>query len=528
MLRVPNIKLSINEDENKLKYKIISKLKIKENDLLDYKIFRKSVDAREKHIIYFVYTVDVKVRDEVKVLKTFKNKDIKKSPDMSYEKPAIGSEKLNHFPVIIGTGPSGLCAGLILSQYGYKPILLERGEDVDSRSRKINDFWNKGSLDVESNVQFGEGGAGTFSDGKLTTLIKDKRCRKVLEEFVKAGAPKEILYLKKPHVGTDILKKVVKTIREEIIKNGGQIRFNSKVTDFEVKDNEIKSVIINNKEKLSCSAVLMGIGHSARDTFEILNKKGLEISQKAFSIGVRIEHPQDLINKVQYGKFAGNPKLGAADYKLSYHSKNRSAYTFCMCPGGFVIGASSENNGLVVNGMSYYKRDGKNSNTALLVGVSPQDFGSDAPLAGINFQRKWERLAYETAGSNYYAPVQLVGDFLNDRMSTGFGKVKPTYKPGTVFVKLNSFLPDYVVQTMKEAIIHFDKKLKGFAMEDAILTGVETRSSSPIRINRDEDFMSSIKGLYPIGEGAGYAGGIMSSAVDGIKAAEKIIKKYKN
>ncbi|SMB96171.1 hypothetical protein SAMN00017405_1468 [Desulfonispora thiosulfatigenes DSM 11270] len=527
MLRINNIKLRIDEDEKSLKKKIINILKLKENQLIKYQIYRKSIDARKKDLIYFIYTVDVKVKNEEVILKKLSNKGITKTPDMSYKEVSIGNIKLAHRPVIIGTGPSGLFAGLILAQMGFRPILLERGENVDERFKTVSTFWEERILNTESNVQFGEGGAGTFSDGKLTTLISDERCRKVLEEFIKAGAPESIIYSKKPHVGTDLLRNIVKQIRKQIIDLGGEVRFNSKVTDIVIQNNQIESVVINNEDALKCSVVLLGIGHSARDTFEVLYNKGIKINQKPFSIGVRIEHPQQLIDKNQYGEYAQNPKLGAADYKLVYHSPSgRSAYTFCMCPGGYVVASSSEAGGVVVNGMSEYSRAGLNANSAILVGVSPTDFESSDPLAGIEFQRKWERLAYKLTGESYFAPVQLVGDFLNDKKSNELGFVKPTYKPDVKFSELKNCLPDFVVETIKEALIYFDSKIKGFASKDAILTGVETRSSSPIRIERDENYQSNIIGLYPIGEGAGHAGGIMSSAVDGIRAAEQVALKY--
>lgn len=533
MLRLTNIKININkakthsEEKEALRKEIISKLNITEKDLLDYKIFKKSIDARKKDVIYFIYAIDAQINNEIKILKKYSKKGVTETPDMSYVGVPLGAEKMSQRPVIIGMGPTGLIAGLFLSKMGYKPIILERGEDVHTRTTKVNNFWKNGVLDTESNVQFGEGGAGAFSDGKLTTLINDKRCRTILEEFIKAGAPEEILYSNKPHIGTDLLKSVIKKIREEIIQNGGEVRFNSKVTDFIINDNKINGVIINNSETLDCQVVLLGIGHSARDTFSVLHQRGVMISQKPFSVGVRIEHPQKFIDKAQYGDFAGHPSLGAADYKLVYHSsKGRSAYTFCMCPGGYVIAAASEEEKVVVNGMSEHSRNGENANSALLVEVKPADFGSSHPLAGVEFQRKWERLAYEIAGGNYYAPAQLIGDFLSDKKSTQLGNVRPTYKPNITFTELKNCLPDYVVETIKEALLYFDTVVKGFAMPDGIMTGVETRSSSPIRINRDENYLSNIYGLYPMGEGAGYAGGIMSSAVDGLRTAEKIMSKY--
>ncbi len=526
MLRVTGIRLGLDESEKALRKKIAARLEIKEKDIIDFHIYRKSIDARRSDI-YFVYTVDVSVRNEGRVLARRHDRSVTVSPDLEYRYVRPGREKLVHRPVIVGTGPSGLFAGLILSQMGYRPLLLERGEEVDARLGKVQRFWDGGALDGESNVQFGEGGAGTFSDGKLTTLIKDNRCRKVLEEFVRAGAPREILVLNKPHVGTDLLGPVIKNIRQSIIANGGEVRFKSKVTDLEIRDDRVTAVVVNECESIPCEVVLLGIGHSARDTFAMLHRRGVLMTRKPFSVGVRIEHPQALIDAAQYGDFAGDPRLGAADYKLAYHSPSgRSAYTFCMCPGGYVIAAASEAGGVITNGMSEYRRDGANANSAFLVGVAPGDYGSDHPLAGIEFQRRWERLAYRMAGSNYHAPVQLVGDFLRDRPSTRFGSVTPTYRPGVTFVELKNCLPFYVVETIKEALVHFETKIHGFAMPEAVMTGVETRSSSAVRINRDENYMASVGGLYPIGEGAGYAGGIISAAVDGIKAAEKVAERY--
>lgn len=533
MLRLTNIKIKIDEamdssaENETLRKRILSRLKLKEEELKCFEIAKKSIDARKKDEIVFVYTVDIEPVNEKRLLKKFSSNKVTLTPEK--EPPIVekGSERLKERPVVIGMGPAGLFAGLILAQNGYKPILIERGEDVDARTAKINRFWEEGLMDTESNVQFGEGGAGTFSDGKLTTLISDKRCNTVLKELVAAGAPKEILYTSKPHIGTDLLKTVVKNIRMEIIDYGGDIRFNAKVTDLGIAGGEIKTIVINHNETVSCAVVLLAIGHSARDTFEMLYNRSVVMNPKSFSIGVRIEHPQKLVNQAQYGEYAEHPSLGAADYKLAYHAKSgRSAYTFCMCPGGYVVAAASEEGRVVTNGMSEYKRDGNNANAALLVGVTPADFPSDHPLAGIEFQRKWEHLAFAAGGRNYSAPVQLTGDFLNGRSSTAWGSVKPTYKPGVVFAPMNQCLPDYVIKTMKEAIVYFDTKIKGFAMADSIMTGVETRSSSPVRINRNEKFLSNIEGIYPVGEGAGYAGGIVSSAVDGIKTAEKVMQRY--
>lgn len=529
MLRVLNVKLSIDQDSSNLRNLLIKKLKINENDLVGYKIFKQSIDARKHDTINFVYTVDVELTQEDTYLKKFKNKDknITVTPDLEYEFVQTGSQPLEFRPVIIGSGPSGLFAGVILAEMGYCPVILERGEDVDARIDKVNHFWQYGQLDPECNVQFGEGGAGTFSDGKLTTLIRDRRCRKVLSDMTLAGAPEDIMYSAKPHVGTDRLRSVVKKIRERIISLGGEVRFNCRVTDLSTYDNHVQGVIINGTERLPAEVVVLAPGHSARDTFDMLYQAGVAIVPKPFSVGVRIEHPQKLIDAAQFKTFAGHPKLGPADYKLAYHAANgRSAYTFCMCPGGTVVAASSEKGYVVTNGMSEYSRSGENANSALLVGVEPADFGSSHPLAGVAFQRRWEQRAFILGGENYKAPAQLAGDFLADRPSTRFGQVKPSYPRGVQPGSLNECLPGFVIDTLKEAIPELDKKLKGFALPEAVMTGVETRSSSPVRIVRNEFMEASLLGLYPAGEGAGYAGGIISAAVDGIKAAEAIASRF--
>ena len=467
-------------------------------------------------------------KNENKILKN-SIKDVVEIKQRNYIGVEMGSEKLKHRPVIVGSGPAGLFAALVLAQRGFNPIMLERGLDVDNRTNDINDFWNNRKFKNNSNVQFGEGGAGTFSDGKLTTRIKDIRCRKVLDELVNFGSPEEILYSHKPHVGTDILKNVVKNIRNEIIRLGGEVRFDTLVTDIITENGSIKGVVVNNNETIESEVVILAIGHSARDTYKMLYNRGVTIIQKPFAIGARIEHPQELINKSQYKEFYNHPRLGAADYRLIEHTSNlRTAYTFCMCPGGSVIASASNEFEVVTNGMSEHARDKVNANSAFLVNVIPSDFGSEDPLAGVYFQEKYERLAYELGGKNYNAPVQLVGDFLNDKVSTSLGNVEPSYKPGYTFVDLRECLPEFVTSTMKEALQKLDNKLNGFAMHDAVLTGVETRSSAPIRIVRDEETLQSIntKNLYPCGEGAGYAGGIVTAAVDGIKCAEKIIEKY--
>ncbi|WZL71315.1 NAD(P)/FAD-dependent oxidoreductase [Defluviitalea saccharophila] len=525
MIRLSEIKLPIDHTEDDIKKAILKNLKIEHKDLISYSIYKQSVDAR-KEDLYFVYTVDVKIKEEKKILKKSKAK-ISLTPDLEYKYVNTGSNKLEHRPVIVGTGPAGLFAALILAQMGYAPIVLERGKNVDDRTKDVQRFWKEHKLLPDSNVQFGEGGAGTFSDGKLTTQIRDLRCRKVLEELIQAGAPQEIIYKSKPHVGTDILKVVVKNIREKIIELGGEVYFESKVTELNIENGQVVGATVNDEKFIPSNVVILALGHSARDTFKMLYEKGIIIHQKPFSIGVRIEHPQEMIDQVQYGKYAGHPRLGAADYKLACHCSNgRSAYTFCMCPGGVVVGAASEEGYLVTNGMSEYKRDKENANSALLVGIHPEDFNDNHPLAGIEFQRKWERKAFEAGGSNYCAPAQLVKDFMNGIPSAHIGTVKPSYLPGIKLTDLSLCLPDFVVDTLKEALPLLDQKLKGFSMGDAVMTGVETRSSSPIRIERNKEYESNIKGVYPVGEGAGYAGGIVSAAVDGIKAAEIIASKY--
>lgn len=531
MIRISGIRLGVNNSIDRLPYEVSKMLKISSKDIIDLNIFKESIDARRKGKIDFVYTLDVLVQDEEKIIKTVKNKNVSITPDMEYKYPESGKVSLKTSPIVIGAGPAGLFSGLILAQMGYKPLILERGEDVDNRSKAVEKFWKTGKLNLESNVQFGEGGAGTFSDGKLTTRIKDPKCRKVLKELVGAGAPDDIMYSFKPHVGTDILKKVVKNIREKIKKLGGNVIFNSKVTDFKINNGRIYGVEINNEEILNAETVILAVGHSARDTFELLYKREVGIIQKPFAIGVRIEHPQTLINKAQYKQFSNHKRLGAADYRLTYHASNgRSVYTFCMCPGGSVVAAASEAGRVVTNGMSEHSRDNVNANSALLVSVVQEDFEGKHPLEGMYFQRKWEENAFRIGGGNYVAPAQLVGDFLKDATSKNIGDVKPSYKPGVKLTNMNNCLPSYVTYAMKEGIINMDKKLKGFGMGDAVITGVETRSSSPIRIVRNSDTFESVNvnGLYPAGEGAGYAGGIVSAAVDGIKIAEKIVSKYKS
>ena len=533
MIRIKNLKLELKQAFTKemeltnLMKSVMAKYQIKPQQITYFALHKKAVDARKKDNVFFVYTIELSSPIEEFLLKK-KGTDITVAPDMSYTEVEVGTEELKNRPVIIGFGPSGVFASLLLARRGYKPLVLERGLDVNERTKKVDKLFNNGEFSTEGNILFGEGGAGTFSDGKLTTSSTDIRIRHMLETFVKHGADPEIMYINKPHIGTDILRNVMKSIRKEIIKLGGEVRFSSQVTDFIIENDTIKGVVVNNNETINTDVVIMGVGHSARDTFELLHSKGLNMVQKPFSMGVRIEHPQKMIDESQYGKFSKATNLGAADYKLAYHASNgRSAYTFCMCPGGDVVCSASEVGLLATNGMSEHKRDHENANSGFLVNVDPSDFGSDHPLAGINLQREIERKAFIAGGSNYNAPIQKVGDFLNDQVSTSLGKVKPSYLPGYKFAKLTDILPSFITDTLKEALLDFDKKIKGFAMDDAIMTGVETRSSSPVRITRSENHESNIKGLYPMGEGAGFAGGITTSAVDGLKTAEQIISKYK-
>lgn len=525
-IRVSNIVINIEEDIDILKKKAAKKLRVSTSDIKHFKILKESVDARKKDNIKFNYAVEVVCDNEITVVSKANDKDVKLE-EVHTEEFEFGTKKMKNRPIIVGMGPAGLFAGLLMAQKGYSPLIIERGESVEDRTNTINKFWSTGDLNLESNVQFGEGGAGTFSDGKLTTRIKDSRCDFVLEELVKAGAPEEILYSGKPHVGTDILKNVVKNIREKIIELGGEVRFNSRLEDLIIKDKAIKALIINGEE-IPCESVILAIGHSSRDTYEMLYKRGIFMEPKAFSIGVRVEHSQHMIDLNQYGKFAGHPRLKAADYRLT-HTTNakRGVYSFCMCPGGEVVAAASEENMLVTNGMSYYKRDKENANSAIVVSVGDKDFEGNSPLKGMEFQRHYEKLAYIVGGGGYTAPVQLVGDFLQDKVSTKLGNITPTYKPGYEFRDLRECLPSYVIESLKEGLVNFDKKIKGFADNNGVLTGIETRTSAPVRITRNEKLQSiSVDGLYPSGEGAGFAGGIISAAVDGLKSAESIMKEY--
>ncbi len=528
MLRLTEIRLPLDHSDAELGAAICTRLGVPASDLLGYTIFRRGVDARKSHAIVFIYTLDIEVVDEAKLLAQFADDPhLRTAPDISYHIVAHAPEKWDATrPVVIGMGPSGLFAGLILAQSGFRPIILERGKTVRERTKDTFDLWRKGILDPESNVQFGEGGAGTFSDGKLHTQIKDPKHygRKVLREFVKAGAPPEIMYVSKPHIGTYKLVGVVEKMRATIQALGGEIRFQSRVDDIEVEDGQVRGVVLANGERIAATHVVVAIGHSARDTFEMLHKRSIYMESKPFSMGLRIEHPQSLIDRSRHGKNVANPLLGAADYKLVYHASNgRSVYSFCMCPGGTVVAATSEPGRVVTNGMSQYSRKERNANSGIVVGISPKDY-PDGPLAGMEFQRFWESRAFELGGGNYHAPGQLVGDFLADRPSTSLGSVQPSYSPGVHLCNLSEALPDYIVTAIREALPVFAQQIKDFDLADAVFTGVESRTSPPVRLKRNNDNLQSIntKGLYPTGEGAGYAGGILSSAVDGIKVAEAL------
>lgn len=528
MLRITQIKLSIQDDISAVKLQVAKKLKIRTTDILNFRIYKESIDARKRGEINFIYTVDVNVANESKFL-TGKFKNVALTPDLAYKNPEMGVKRLTHRPVVVGFGPAGMYAALLLAQMGYKPLVLERGEAVEERVKSINAFWEKGKLNPKSNVQFGEGGAGTFSDGKLTSRVKDLRGRKVLTELVNAGAPEEILYKAHPHVGTDLLRDIVKNIRQEIISLGGEVRFNTQVKQVNLNDQQLQSLSLTSGEVIDAQQAIFAIGHSARDTFSALHQSGVLMTAKPFAVGVRIEHPQAVIDKAQYKEFAGHKRLGPAEYRLTHKAKNgRGVYTFCMCPGGLVVPSASEAGHLVTNGMSEHARDQHNANSGLLVQVFPEDFASDHPLAGIEFQRDLEKKAFELGGSSYKAPAQLVGDFVKGQSSKEMGRVTPSYALGVTPTDLTSLFPNYISEALKDALIGLDKKIHGFAMPDAVMTGVESRSSSPLRINRDESNLQSVstKGLYPSGEGAGFAGGIVSAAIDGLKCAEALIQAH--
>jgi uncharacterized FAD-dependent dehydrogenase len=530
MLRLSEVKLPLDHPESALKAAILSRLTdlgVAADGLVHYTVFRRAHDARKRADIKLTYIVDVEVKDEAAALQRLAGvPHCAVTPDMTYRFVARAPERMSApRPVVIGMGPCGLFAGLLLAQMGFRPIILERGKAVRERTRDTFGLWRKSVLNPESNVQFGEGGAGTFSDGKLYSQIKDPHHygRKVLDEFVRAGAPEDILYLSRPHIGTFRLVSMVEKMRATIHELGGEVRFETRVDDIEIEQGKVRALRLSNGETLPCERVVLAVGHSARDTFEMLHQRGVYIEAKPFSLGFRIEHPQGLIDRARFGKFAGHEQLGAADYKVVHHCSNgRAVYSFCMCPGGTVVAATSEPGRVVTNGMSQYSRAERNANAGIVVGITPEDYPG-GPLAGIAFQRKWEERAFELGGRNYCAPGQLVGDFIAGRPSTALGSVVPSYKPGVHPTDLSTALPDYVIEAIREALPQIDRKIAGFAMHDAVLTGVETRTSSPIRVRRKDNFQSmNVEGLYPAGEGAGYAGGIYSAAIDGIEVAQAL------
>ena len=526
MYRLNNIKIRENISNDEVLLRALKKFNIPRSSVDYWRIYKKSIDARDKNDVHFVYTIDIECKDKKVCSKLTQVTEI--------DSVKIEVDFKSNFidrPVVVGAGPAGLFAAYTLAKNGHKPILIEQGKTVEERQKDVELFKQEGKINTLSNVQFGEGGAGTFSDGKLTTGVNDPYCKKVLEIFQQFGAPEQILYINKPHIGTDNLVNIVRNMREEIVALGGEVWFETKFVDFEIAGNEIINITLKNTKtnetkQITTKNVILAIGHSARDTFEKLYEKQVEMRRKNFSVGVRIEHKQEMINKSQYGDKT-KLDLPAAEYKLVYHGENRSCYTFCMCPGGEVVASSSEEGTIVTNGMSKFARDGENANSAILVNVVPEDFEGDSPLAGIYFQKELEEKAFVVGGKNYYAPIQRVEDFLNNKKSEYIGEIKPSYKPGVMLSNLNDLLPNFVSETLREGIKYFDTKIKGFANPDAILTGVETRSSSPVTIVRNDAGIANIKGIYPCGEGAGYAGGIMTAAVDGIKCAIKIMENNK-
>lgn len=528
MIQINELRLPIDHVPQALELAILERLKITPEELIRFEIFKRSVDARKNASLTLIYTLHVSVKNDQTVLAQWAfDPQIRPAPDTHYHFVAKASELFDERPVVIGFGPCGLFAALILAQMGFKPIVLERGKAVRERTQDTWGLWRKHQLNPESNVQFGEGGAGLFSDGKLYSQIKDPHFygKKVIAEFIKAGAPPEIEYVAKPHIGTFRLVGVVERMREEIISLGGEVRFSSKVSKFLIDNHQLRGLELEDGQTIATKRAILALGHSSRDTFEALHGAGVYLEQKPFSIGFRIEHPQSVIDKARLGPHAGHPIVGAADYKLVHHAKNgRSVYSFCMCPGGTVVAATSELNRVVTNGMSQYSRNERNANAAIVVGIHPEDYPG-GPLAGIEFQRQLEAHAFVMGGSNYEAPGSLVGDFLKGQVSQEIRTVLPSYKPGVHLTDLGVCLPDYAIEAMREALPQFEMKIKGFAMHDAILTGVETRTSSPIRITRGKDFQAlNVKGLYPAGEGAGYAGGILSAGVDGIKVAQAVAR----
>ena len=546
MLRITELRLPLDHAEGALRAAVLGRLGLRDEQLLELTVFKRAYDARKKSAIVLIYTVDCAVADEAAVLQRCAgDPHLRPSPDTRYRfighAPADFQAQGRPRPVVVGFGPCGLFAALILAQMGLRPLVLERGKRVRERTKDTWGLWRQGVLHPESNVQFGEGGAGTFSDGKLWSQISDPRhlTRKVLTEFVQAGAPEEILYVSKPHIGTFRLVGVIEKMRAGIEALGGEIRFEQRVTDVRIDDasdgKHIRGLTLASGEQIDADQVVLALGHSARDTFEMLHRRGVFMEAKPFSVGFRVEHPQGLIDRARFGPNAGNPILGAADYKLVHHAKNgRSVYSFCMCPGGTVVAATSEPGRVVTNGMSQYSRNERNANAGLVVGINPADYRLDpaaegpiSPLDGIAFQRRWESRAFELGGGDYRAPGQLVGDFIKGQRSSTLGTVEPSYKPGVHLTDLaepgRGSLPDFALQALREALPAFERQIKGFSMPDAMLTGVETRTSSPLRITRGRNRQSlNVAGLYPAGEGAGYAGGIMSAGVDGIEVAEAL------
>ncbi|RRV75322.1 NAD(P)/FAD-dependent oxidoreductase [Pseudomonas sp. p99-361] len=530
MLRITELKLPLDHPDEALRDAIVQRLGIRDEQLLSFNLFKRSYDARKKNSeLLFIYTIDLQASNEAELLAKFADdRNIGPAPDVTYKFVGQAPAGLQERPIVVGFGPCGIFAGLLLAQMGFKPIILERGKEVRQRTKDTWGLWRKSVLNPESNVQFGEGGAGTFSDGKLYSQIKDPQHhgRKVLEEFVKAGAPDEILYINKPHIGTFRLTGMVEQMRQDMIALGAEVRFKEKVTDLLIEDGQLTGVVLESGEQLHSRHVVLALGHSARDTFRMLHAKGVYMEAKPFSVGFRIEHPQTLIDKARLGKYAGHPKLGAADYKLVYHASNgRSVYSFCMCPGGTVVAATSEPGRVVTNGMSQYSRNERNANSGIVVGIDPERDYPGSPLAGIELQERLEAHAYVMGGSNYQAPAQLVGDFVAGRPSTALGSVEPSYKPGVTLGDLAPSLPAFAIEAIREALPAFDRQIKGYNLPDAVLTGIETRTSSPLRITRGEDYQSlNLKGLFPAGEGAGYAGGILSAGVDGIRIAEAVAR----
>lgn len=526
MIRLNQVAMPISHSEEALEKKIRKLLRLNSQEPIAYEIERRSLDARKPEEKVFRYTLDVTVKNEKRILKKVHNNNIMSINKGRYHFPRCGEKHLNHRPVIVGSGPAGLFCAWYLAHAGYRPLILERGQMARERKNTVEKFWETGELDPNSNVQFGEGGAGTFSDGKLNTLVKDPsgRNKEVLRRFVKAGAPREILYEQKPHLGTDLLVSIVENLRKQIEFMGGEFRFQTQVTDLKIQDGRLSGLILNNKEEIPAQVCVLAIGHSARDTFSMLHERKIPMEPKAFAVGVRIEHPQEMINQALYGE-KENPYLGAASYKVTHQTeKGRGVYSFCMCPGGYVVNASSEAGYLAVNGMSYQARNSRNANSALIVTVRPEDYEDQGILGGMVFQRELERAAYEAGKGRI--PLQTFGDFCRCQKSTILGEVRPVLKGGWALANVRAILPDFVGEAIEEGVFAFDKKIPGFARADALLSGVESRTSSPVRILRDSSFQSSVTGVYPCGEGAGYAGGITSAAMDGIKVAEAVAETY--